>query len=69
MAHFGSYNWNYKDRVCEKHLLPCIPCPACLQDAKNDPEMYLELSYWERSSFADEMDIPLGFNPDIHAIH
>lgn len=57
--------------VCRKHGLPSVPCPACLQNAENEPDLYLELEEVEREGWIpfDEMIIPKGFNPQIHEIH
>jgi len=70
MARLQSYNWNYADGVCKKHLLPEIPCPACLAEAETDPDIYLELSKTERSPFfMGEFLIPDSFNADLHQVH
>ncbi len=71
MARFNSYQWNTQDGICRKHMLPSVPCPACLANAKDNPDLYLELEGIERSGWItfDEMTIPEGFNPEIHEIH
>ena len=35
----NSFHWNWEIGVCEKHLLPSVPCPACLE---NDDEGLFE---------------------------
>ena len=37
MAKMTSPWWNTQLGVCEKHLLPSVPCPACL--AAKDPDI------------------------------
>ena len=71
MARFDSYQWDTQNGVCLKHMLPSIPCPACLVNAKNEPDLYLVLDEIERSGWIDfdEMIIPDGFNPQIHEIY
>jgi len=36
MPIIGSPNWNEISGVCEKHLLPAVPCPQCLQERDGD---------------------------------
>lgn len=33
-----SHWWNWELGVCEKHLLPSVPCPACL--ASDDLDLF-----------------------------
>lgn len=33
-----SPHWNWEDGVCTKHMLPSVPCPACLASADPDLE-------------------------------
>ena len=68
MARFNSYNWDYELGICRKHGLPSVPCPACLTGCETDSDMYISLSDFERSSFCDELDMPTGFNPEIHQV-
>jgi len=71
MARFDSYRWDHMNGVCLVHMLPSIPCPACLSDPKSQPDMYLVLEKIERDGWLeyDEMIIPAGFDPSIHAVH
>ena len=39
MAYLSSVQWNLKEGVCKKHLLPSVPCPACI--AEGDPDITL----------------------------
>ena len=32
---YDSPHWNRAIGVCEKHLLPSVPCPACLEDMED----------------------------------
>jgi len=68
MARFDSYNWDHELGICRKHELPAVPCPACFADCENDGDMHITLSDFERSSFCDEPDMPMGFNPEIHQV-
>ncbi len=36
MPTIESPNWNETSGVCEKHLLPTVPCPQCLQERDKD---------------------------------
>lgn len=69
MAHMKSYNWDHKLGVCNKHLLPEIPCPACLKNASTDPDMYPKLDPLEKHPlFEGEIILSDEFNPIIHEI-
>lgn len=71
MARFDSYQWDHKDGVCLVHMLPSVPCPACMSDPKSQSHLYLVLDELERSGWIEpeEMIIPHGFDPTIHAVH
>jgi hypothetical protein len=30
MPQFDSVNWDWEIGVCRKHMLPQVPCPACI---------------------------------------
>lgn len=68
MARFNSYQWDHNIGVCLKHMLPEIPCPACLQNAENEPDLYIVLEPIEHWLERDEISIPQGFNPKLHSI-
>jgi hypothetical protein len=68
MARFASYNWDTELGVCKKHMLPSVPCPACMVECEDDPDMYLELDPIERHLDRSEILIPKGFNPTIHEV-
>ena len=46
-----SPHWNWETGVCKKHLLPQVPCPACLHT--NDPDVYDNSTANDR--FMDEL--------------
>lgn len=50
--------WNLETGVCKKHLLPEVPCPACISE--RDKDIYLVLSEIERSGLV-EIEVPKGF--------
>ena len=69
MATVDSYQWDRKIGVCLKHMLPSVPCPACLAAPEIDTDMYLVLEPIERWLPWDEVIIPVGFDPTIHDVH
>lgn len=55
MADINSPHWNERLGVCEKHYLPQVPCPQCLDE--HDPDVEVRLT---------EMDqLVLDFDPGL----
>ncbi len=47
----NSPHWDHELGVCVKHMLPSVPCPACLAD-EGDPELY---------ALVEEIDLDVVF--------
>lgn len=57
MPEIRSPHWNEKDGVCEKHLLPQLPCLSCFAD--QDPAV--EVHFTEMDLIvAEAEEIPLS---------
>lgn len=71
MAHFDSYKWDTVNGVCLVHMLPSVPCPACLANPALQPDMSLVLEQIERDGWIapEDMIIPVGFDPKVHTVH
>ena len=55
MAKISSQYWNEHTGACEKHHLPHVPCPQCLDEHDSDVEVRLT-----------ETDrVVLDFDPDL----
>ena len=65
MAELWSQDWDEKNGVCRIHWLPAVPCPACLANAEENPNLYLRFDPIERGGLV-EILLPEGFNPAIH---
>ena len=47
--------WDRKTGVCEKHLLPLVPCPSCMEEQDKDVEVRLD----EMDRLALDFDVTL----------
>ena len=48
-----SYDWDHELGVCKRHMLPSVPCPACLADPENSELVFTsdswdELNDWQK---------------------
>lgn len=71
MARFDSYQWDHTNGVCKIHMLPSVPCPACLSNPKIQTHLYIVLDTIERSGILEpeEFILPYGFDPSIHNVY
>ena len=52
--HQDSPHWDLINGVCRKHMLPSVPCPACV--AGNDPDMEYVPDAWDYDMLIDDPD-------------
>jgi len=57
MAIIDSPHWNERDGVCTKHLLPMLPCPACLEAGNVDVDVAVRLEEMDWDILAFEKDL------------
>jgi hypothetical protein len=58
MPKIDSPFWDFEIGVCKKHMLPEVPCPACIAD--KDRDIHFLLTEIERSGLI-EIQVPKGF--------
>ena len=67
-----SPNWNEVIGVCEKHLLPSVPCPQCIATADSEVEFTVDIADQDVAA-AEGMTIndvlPRGFLVETHMVH